>query len=61
MEYIDLRCKCVRYVAHEMVLKTPKGAMKPYIVGAPLECVSLDILDPLPVSTAGNRYILVVT
>ena len=35
--------------------------MKQYIVGAPFERVALDIMGPLPESTKGNKYILVVS
>ena len=32
-----------------------------YLVGEPMERVSIDILGPLPLSKAGNRYILVMS
>ncbi|CAG2219638.1 unnamed protein product [Mytilus edulis] len=35
--------------------------MKQYLVGAPLERVALDILGPLPITTSGNKFILVLT
>ena len=34
--------------------------LKSHRVGAPLEQVAIDILGPLPVSTAGNKYIMVI-
>ena len=44
--------------------KTPipkfRSSLKPSLVGAPFERVSLDILGPLPRSKTGNRYILIV-
>lgn len=35
--------------------------MKTYIVGEPLERISIDILGPVPRTHRGNKYILVVT
>ena len=44
--------------------KTPKGkrhaALGSHLMGEPMERVSMDILGPLPVTTRGNKYILVV-
>lgn len=37
-----------------------RGAMKVYNVGAPFERIALDIVGPLPRSSAGNKYALVV-
>ncbi|GBM98025.1 Retrovirus-related Pol polyprotein from transposon 412 [Araneus ventricosus] len=37
-----------------------KGRLKRYNVGAPFERMALDILGPLPVTTKGNRYVLVL-
>ncbi|GBN10046.1 Transposon Ty3-I Gag-Pol polyprotein [Araneus ventricosus] len=37
-----------------------KGRLHRYNVGAPLERMALDILGPLPVTTKGNRYVLVL-
>ena len=34
--------------------------MRTYNIGAPMERVALDILGPLPISTMGNKYILVI-
>lgn len=34
--------------------------MKQYLVGAPLERVAMDILGPLPETSKGNKYILVI-
>ena len=41
--------------------KHPRGPMKQYLVGAPLERVAIDILGPLPKTEDGNKYILVLT
>ena len=35
--------------------------MKQYSVGAPFECIALDIMGPLPESQQGNRFILVIS
>ncbi|GBN57776.1 hypothetical protein AVEN_224578-1, partial [Araneus ventricosus] len=37
-----------------------KGRLQRYNVGAPFERMALDILGPLPVTTRGNRYVLVL-
>lgn len=36
-----------------------KGPLQTYNVGAPFERVAVDILGPLPVSSSGNKYVLV--
>ena len=38
-----------------------RAPLKQYVVGAPLERIAMDILGPLPLTTSGNRYVLVVT
>ncbi|GBM15589.1 Transposon Ty3-I Gag-Pol polyprotein [Araneus ventricosus] len=37
-----------------------KGRLQRYNVGSPFERMALDILGPLPVTTKGNRYVLVL-
>ncbi|GBO24874.1 hypothetical protein AVEN_70221-1 [Araneus ventricosus] len=37
-----------------------KGCLQRYNVGAPFERMALDILRPFPVTTKGNRYVLVL-
>ncbi|GBL81222.1 Transposon Ty3-I Gag-Pol polyprotein [Araneus ventricosus] len=37
-----------------------KGRLQRYNVGAPFKRMALDILGPLPVTTKGNRYVLVL-
>ncbi len=37
-----------------------RAPMKVYVVGAPMERLTLDILGPLPESNQGNRYILCI-
>ena len=34
--------------------------MKQLNVGAPLERVAVDVMGPLPTSTSGNKYILIL-
>jgi hypothetical protein len=34
--------------------------MRQYNVGAPLERIAIDVMSPLPTSTVGNKYILVI-
>lgn len=41
--------------------KHPRGPMKQYLVGAPMERVAIDILGPLPKTVDDNRYLLVLT
>jgi hypothetical protein len=38
-----------------------KAPMKSYVCGLPFERVALDLMGPFPLSTRGNRYVLVVT
>jgi hypothetical protein len=38
----------------------PKAPMRQYNVGAPLERIAIDVMSPLPTSTVGNKYILVI-
>ncbi|GBO33773.1 hypothetical protein AVEN_90734-1 [Araneus ventricosus] len=53
-----------RLCADVGVRKGPKtrteGRLQRYNVGAPFERMALDILGPLPVTTKGNRYALVL-
>jgi hypothetical protein len=37
-----------------------KAALQQHIIGAPMERMALDLVGPLPESTQGNRYILVI-
>ncbi|GBN82195.1 hypothetical protein AVEN_140172-1 [Araneus ventricosus] len=37
-----------------------KGRLQRYNFGAPFERIALDILGPFPVTTKGNRYVLVL-
>jgi len=40
--------------------RRPRAPMSQYNVGAPMERLALDVLRPLPVSNAGNKYLLIV-
>ena len=42
------------------VVKKTRAPMGHYQTGEPMECIALDILGPLPITKAGNRYILVM-
>ena len=52
--------KCDLCAARKKPQKTPRGPMKKYNVGAPLERIALDILGPLPETNNSNKYILIV-
>ena len=41
--------------------KTPRAPMREMLVGAPLDRIGTDILGALPLTSRGNKYILVVT
>ncbi|VDI78350.1 Hypothetical predicted protein [Mytilus galloprovincialis] len=61
-ENIEQWCKrCEICNSRKGPQKRARGAMKQYLVGAPLERVALDILGPLPITTSGNKFILVLT
>ena len=54
-------CKtCNACVAMKSGQKQHKAPLGQYLVGEPMERVALDILGPLPFSTKGNKYILVL-
>ena len=42
-------------------LKMPQAPMGEMLVGAPLDRIGIDILEALPLTPRGNRYILGVT
>ncbi|CAG2215862.1 unnamed protein product [Mytilus edulis] len=61
-ENIEQWCKrCEICNSRKGPQKRPRGAMKEFLVGAPLERVALDILGPLPITTSGKKFILVLT
>lgn len=53
--------KCEDCARRKMPSKYPRAPLGTYIVGAPLERIALDILGPLPKTTRGNKYILVIS
>lgn len=52
-------CSCRVCVAKKSPLEKGKSPMQVYNVGAPFERVQMDILDSLPTTLSGNRYLLV--
>ena len=52
---------CDSCTAKKLSRKTNRAPLGQYLVGEPMERVSIDILGPLPLSKAGNRYILVMS
>lgn len=38
-----------------------RGSLQSYVVGEPMERISLDMIGPVPRSNSGNKYVLVVT
>ena len=52
--------KCAQCAARKTPSPKPKASLVSVSASAPLELVAMDILGPLPESTAGNSYILVV-
>ncbi|MES9884745.1 MAG: reverse transcriptase domain-containing protein [Sedimenticola sp.] len=60
-EDIRLFClTCFRCQQAENQRRKPKAPLKQSRVGAVLERVALDIMGPLPVTSTGNKYILVI-
>ena len=54
-------CKqCTQCQRRKNPPRKAKAPMKQYLVGAPLERIALDILGPLPETTDGNKFILVI-
>ena len=60
--YNDVRqwcASCVSCATRKSGGPTRRGPLQPIVVGYPLQLVAVDILGPLPRSSAGNSYILV--
>ena len=57
----DWARECLECAKQKAPSKTPVAPLKQQIFGVPLERVAIDITGPFPVSTAGNRYIIVIT
>jgi hypothetical protein len=53
--------QCDQCAARKMPKGTKHAPLGKYTVGEPMERIALDILGPLPLTTKGNKYILVVT
>ncbi len=51
---------CTACASRKGPMRRPRAPMAQYNVGVPIERVALDILGPLPVSEAGNKYLLIV-
>ncbi|CAC5376181.1 unnamed protein product [Mytilus coruscus] len=61
-ETIEIWCKCCEICsARKGPMRHPRGPMKQYLVGAPLERVAIDILGPLLEAKNKNKYILGIT
>ncbi|XP_061189572.1 uncharacterized protein K02A2.6-like [Saccostrea echinata] len=52
--------KCDLCAARKSSQRQNRAPLGQYMVGEPMERIALDILGPLPESTKGNRYILVM-
>ncbi|PIK52716.1 Retrovirus-related Pol polyprotein from transposon [Apostichopus japonicus] len=58
---VEKWCKnCDTCASRKGPMKRPKGKMKQYISGEPLQRCAMDIMGPLPVSDRGNKYVLVI-
>lgn len=59
--FVERWCKhCKECQIRNQPNRRTRGKMKTYVVGEPLERVSLDILGPVSQTYKGNKYILVV-
>ncbi len=60
-EDVALWCgTCTRCTCKARPLKTPQAPMGNVRVGAPMECIALDIMGPLNETERHNRYVLVI-
>ncbi|CAG2211132.1 unnamed protein product [Mytilus edulis] len=58
---VEQWCKCCNICAsRKPPSKKPKAPLQQYNVGAPFERIGIDILGPLPKSTRGNKFLLVI-
>ena len=58
---VKLRCqRCQEYLKRKSPPRKRKAPMQTLTAGSPMQIVALDILGPLPKSTNGNQYILVI-
>ena len=51
---------CDDCAARKPALKHHRAPLKQYLVGCPLERIGIDILGPLPKTSRGNMYVLVI-
>ncbi|RNA19546.1 Retrovirus-related Pol poly from transposon [Brachionus plicatilis] len=60
-QYVDQFIKFCEICQKTKILnRLPKAKLKPIITDHPLQLVTMDIVGPLPLSTGGNIYILVI-
>ena len=60
-ETVENFCKsCDDCAARKPALKHHRAPLKQYLVGCPLERIAIDILGPLPKTSRGNIYVLVI-
>ena len=60
-QFVEEWCrKCDTCASCKGPTKRRKGPMKQFNVRAPLERVAVDVMGPLPTSTSGNKYILIL-
>ena len=52
--------KCDICVTQKLSRASNKAPLGQYLVGEPMERVMMDILGPLPITSSGNRYVLVI-
>ncbi|KAL1464034.1 hypothetical protein WDU94_003718 [Cyamophila willieti] len=52
--------RCIQCASCKGPRTRSRGVMQQYVVGAPFERIALDIAGPFPLTTDGNKYILVV-
>ncbi|CAC5404130.1 unnamed protein product [Mytilus coruscus] len=58
---VEQWCKCCNIcTSRKPPSKKPKAPLQQYNVGAPFERIGIDILGPLPKSTRGNKFVLVI-
>ena len=56
----DLCKKCDKCAARKPPLRKSRAPLQQYLVGEPLEQITVDILGPLPITKRGNRFVLVI-
>ena len=59
VESWDLKCDIC--ASRKAPKKTPKAPMKLYSVGVPMERLAIDVAGPLPKTSKGNRFIVVIS